>query len=100
MDENAVNALVAGLVARHGRLDALVNAVGGYDAGAPLWEMETGVLDRMLALNLRSGYLLARACVPAMLKQGRGARQCRRPPPRSTPCPPLAPMSPPRRPWR
>lgn len=27
----------------------------------------------MLALNLRSGYALARAAVPAMLKQGRGA---------------------------
>lgn len=73
MDEVAVKQLVDGLVARHGRLDAVVNAVGGYDAGAPLWEMETGVLDRMLTLNLRSGYLLARAVVPAMLKEGRGA---------------------------
>lgn len=73
MDETAVKDLVGGLVGRHGRLDAMVNAVGGYDAGAPLWEMETGVLDRMLSLNLRSGYLLARAVVPAMLQQGRGA---------------------------
>jgi NAD(P)-dependent dehydrogenase (short-subunit alcohol dehydrogenase family) len=30
------------------------------------------VLDRMLALNLRSGYALARAAVRVMLKQGRG----------------------------
>jgi NAD(P)-dependent dehydrogenase (short-subunit alcohol dehydrogenase family) len=73
MDETAVKDLVGGLVGRHGRLDAMVNAVGGYDAGAPLWEMETGVLDKMLSLNLRSGYLLARAGVPAMLKQGHGA---------------------------
>lgn len=73
MDEAAVNQLVAGLIARHGRLDAMVNAVGGYSAGAPLWEMETGVLDHMLALNLRSGYLLARAVVPPMLTRGRGA---------------------------
>lgn len=73
MDEAAVNQLVAGLVAKHGRLDAMVNAVGGYDAGAPLWEMKTSVLDQMLSLNLRTGYLLARAVVPAMLKQGRGA---------------------------
>lgn len=73
MDEAAVNALVGGIVARHGRLDAMVNAVGGYSAGAPLWEMETSVLDHMLSLNLRAGYLLARAAVPAMLKQGRGA---------------------------
>ena len=72
-DEAAVRQLVAGIVAQHGRLDALVNAVGGYAGGVKLWEAETKVFDQMLALNLRSGYALARAAVPAMLKQGRGA---------------------------
>jgi NAD(P)-dependent dehydrogenase (short-subunit alcohol dehydrogenase family) len=72
-DEAAVRALVAGVVAQHGRLDALVNAVGGYAGGVKLWEAEAKVFDQMLALNLRSGYALARAAVPAMLKQGRGA---------------------------
>ncbi len=71
-DETAVGALVGELVRRHGRLDALVNAVGGYAGGAKLWEMDATTLDRMLALNLRSGYVLARAAVPAMLKQGQG----------------------------
>jgi NAD(P)-dependent dehydrogenase (short-subunit alcohol dehydrogenase family) len=47
--------------------------VGGYAGGVKLWEMETDVLDRMLALNLRSGYVLSRAAVRVMLKQGRGA---------------------------
>ena len=72
-DEAAVRELVAGIVAEHGRLDALVNAVGGYAGGVKLWEAEAKVFDQMLALNLRSGYALARAAVPAMLKQGRGA---------------------------
>jgi len=72
-DEAAVRQLVAGIVAQHGRLDALVNAVGGYAGGVKLWEAEPKVFDQMLALNLRSGYALARAAVPAMLKQGRGA---------------------------
>jgi NAD(P)-dependent dehydrogenase (short-subunit alcohol dehydrogenase family) len=72
-DEAAVNALVGKLVAEHGALDALVNAVGGYAGGAPLWELETRTLDQMLALNLRSGFTLARAAVPAMRKRGRGA---------------------------
>ena len=72
-DEAAVRELVARIVAQHGRLDALVNAVGGYAGGVKLWEAETKVFDQMLALNLRSGYALARAAVPAMLKQGRGA---------------------------
>ncbi len=72
-DEAAVRQLVAGIVAEHGRLDALVNAVGGYAGGVKLWEADTKVFDQMLALNLRSGYALARAAVPAMLKEGRGA---------------------------
>ena len=72
-DEAAVNALVGKLVAEHGALDALVNAVGGYAGGTPLWELETGILDQMLALNLRSGYMLVRAAVPAMRKRRQGA---------------------------
>ncbi len=72
-DEGAVNGLVAGIVSRLGRVDALVNAVGGYAGGVKLWEMETKVFDTMLALNLRSGYALARGVLPAMLKQGHGS---------------------------
>jgi len=54
-------------------LDAMVNTVGGYAGGTKLWELETKVFDQMLALNLRSGYALARAAVRAMLKEGHGA---------------------------
>ena len=72
-DENAVSALVGSVVARHGRLDVLVNTVGGYAGGTKLWELDTDVFDRMLSLNLRSGYSLARAAVRAMLQQGSGA---------------------------
>jgi NAD(P)-dependent dehydrogenase (short-subunit alcohol dehydrogenase family) len=72
-DERATADLVAGIVARHGRLDALVNAVGAYVGGVTLWELETKVFDAMLSLNLRSGYALARAVLPAMLKQRHGS---------------------------
>ena len=72
-DEAAVGQLVERVVADHGTLDALVNTVGGYSGGVKLWELETPVFDRMLALNLRSAYALARAAVRPMLKQGRGA---------------------------
>jgi len=72
-DEAAVRDLIAKLLAEHGRLDVLVNTVGGYAGGVNLWELETSVFDQMLALNLRSGYALSRAVVPAMLKQKRGA---------------------------
>jgi NAD(P)-dependent dehydrogenase (short-subunit alcohol dehydrogenase family) len=72
-DETAVRQLIGGIVSEHGRLDVLVNAVGAYAAGVPLWELESKVFDRMLALNLRSGFVLARAVVPAMLKRKGGA---------------------------
>ena len=55
------------------QVDVLVNAVGGYAGGVKMWETDPKVLDRMLALNLRSGWTLLRSVVPIMLKQGHGA---------------------------
>ena len=34
------------------RLDVLVNTVGGYAGGIPLWNLEPEVLERMVSLNL------------------------------------------------
>jgi NAD(P)-dependent dehydrogenase (short-subunit alcohol dehydrogenase family) len=72
-DEAAVRRLSEEVLSRHTRVDALVNAVGGYAGGAKLWEQDGNVFEHMLALNLRSGYALSRAFLPVMLKQGRGA---------------------------
>jgi NAD(P)-dependent dehydrogenase (short-subunit alcohol dehydrogenase family) len=71
-DEQAVRGLLDAVRTRHGRLDVLVNAVGGYAGGTPLWEQDARLLDRMLNLNLRSGYTLLYAVVPVMLSQGHG----------------------------
>ncbi len=72
-DDLDAHRLIEGIIAHQGRLDALVNTVGGYVGGAKLWDLDPKDFDRMLALNLRSGYVLARAAVPAMLKQASGA---------------------------
>ena len=72
-DEAAVTQLVDQILAEHGQLDAMVNTVGGYAGGVKLWELETKVLDQMLALNLRAGYALARAAIAPMLRQKHGA---------------------------
>jgi NAD(P)-dependent dehydrogenase (short-subunit alcohol dehydrogenase family) len=72
-DEGSVRQLFDKILAEHGRVDALVNTVGAYAGGVNLWEVETKTFDQMIALNLRSGYILARAAVPAMLKQKSGA---------------------------
>jgi NAD(P)-dependent dehydrogenase (short-subunit alcohol dehydrogenase family) len=56
-----------------GRLDAVVNAVGAWEGGTPLVEENVGTLDRMIGLNLKPGYQLARATIPLMSRQGGGA---------------------------
>jgi NAD(P)-dependent dehydrogenase (short-subunit alcohol dehydrogenase family) len=72
-DESAVATLAGNLVAKFGRLDALVNSVGAYAGGVKLWELDAKVWDQMFALNLRSDFVLARAAVPQMLKQREGS---------------------------
>ena len=72
-DEASCRALVDGITARHGHLDILVNAIGGYAGGKPLWETDPKTYQLMLTLNLHAGHNLARTVVPAMLKQKSGA---------------------------
>jgi NAD(P)-dependent dehydrogenase (short-subunit alcohol dehydrogenase family) len=72
-DERATSEFVGEILSRQGRVDVLVNTVGGYAGGVKLWELETKLFDAMLSLNLRSGYALARAVLPSMLKEKHGA---------------------------
>jgi NAD(P)-dependent dehydrogenase (short-subunit alcohol dehydrogenase family) len=72
-DEAAVRHLLDELVSRHGKLDALVNAVGGYAGGTKLWDTDPKVFDQMFLLNLRAGLALCRAAVPVMLMKKQGA---------------------------
>lgn len=72
-DESAARQLIETVVTEHGRLDVLVNSVGAYAGGMKLWEIKPSVFEAMLALNLRSGYVLSAAVVPAMLRQKKGS---------------------------
>jgi len=72
-DETAVQQGVEEILAGHQRLDVLVNTVGGYAGGMKLWESDVRTFDRMLALNLRSGFVLTRAAAKVMLPQRKGA---------------------------
>jgi len=71
-DEAAVGAAVEQLLARHARIDVLVNTVGGYAGGAPAWLTERAVLERLIGLNLLALHALLRAVVPVMRRQGHG----------------------------
>ena len=72
-DEAAVQELIEGILSQNVRLDVLVNTVGAFVGGKTLWELDGKILDQMLVLNLRSGFVLSRAAAKAMLKQGKGA---------------------------
>jgi NAD(P)-dependent dehydrogenase (short-subunit alcohol dehydrogenase family) len=71
-DETAVRQFVDKVVADNGRIDCLVNAVGAFAGGSNLWETDAKTFDQMIALNLRSGYMLALVVVPAMIKKRSG----------------------------
>ncbi len=75
-DAAAAARLAAEMVERHGRLDVLVNAVGGYAGGARVWETEPESYARMMGTNLQAGFALARAVLPHMIRQGRGWIVC------------------------
>jgi NAD(P)-dependent dehydrogenase (short-subunit alcohol dehydrogenase family) len=57
---------------RFGRIDALVNTVGGYRGGQSVHEMDLGDWDFLFGINLRTTLLCCRAVIPQMLLQRRG----------------------------
>lgn len=53
-----------------GRLDAVVHTVGGYAWTGPLHESAVKDWDRMMDVNLRSAFLVARAALPRLAEGG------------------------------
>jgi NAD(P)-dependent dehydrogenase (short-subunit alcohol dehydrogenase family) len=70
-DDAAMERLVASVVSRHQRLDVLVSAVGGFAMG-DLAQTDRAQWDAMIALNLTTQYVAARAALPRMLAAGSG----------------------------
>lgn len=71
-DEAAVAAMVQGVIARFGRIDALVHVAGGFEMGEGVDALSRASWDRMMDLNAWSFVALAKAIVPAMKHQGGG----------------------------
>lgn len=70
-DEISVRLMAAEVTKRFGRVDVLINNAGQF-MNAPFVETSVADFDRMIAVNLRSVFLVSRAFVPAMVKRGRG----------------------------
>jgi len=72
-DEQVVQHVVEGVVAHHGAIDVLVNVVGGSRPGKTAIELTMPEWQQLLALNLTSTFLMARAVLPMMERAGGGA---------------------------
>ena len=70
-DEAQVRNLVDEVIRTSGRLDALINLVGGFAAGRVV-ETESALWQRMLTMNLTSAFLLSQAVLPSMLHRRHG----------------------------
>jgi NAD(P)-dependent dehydrogenase (short-subunit alcohol dehydrogenase family) len=69
---DAARKVADAVAARLGRIDALVHLVGAFAGGVAVADTEDAVLERMLDLNLRSTFHVARAVIPHMRRQGSG----------------------------
>jgi NAD(P)-dependent dehydrogenase (short-subunit alcohol dehydrogenase family) len=69
--ESDVQQLVTEVKNKTGRIDCLINLVGGFAMGR-LSETSPSDWSKMLSLNLTAAFLLSRAVVPRMIDQGSG----------------------------
>lgn len=63
--------VVAKILRRHGRIDILVNTVGGYMASG-VEEASSDDFEAAMSLNLKSAFLSCKAVIPAMRRRKRG----------------------------
>lgn len=68
---HSAKAVVDACIAKHGRIDILVNNVGRSEPGGPA-EMSEEVWDSQTDINLKSVYLFCHLVLPIMEKQDTG----------------------------
>ena len=75
-EEQTATRLIDDAVTRFGRIDILVNNLGGVGKRSKIWEMNVEDWDAVMRLNLRSTFLCTRAAVRHMMKQRSGRIVC------------------------
>jgi NAD(P)-dependent dehydrogenase (short-subunit alcohol dehydrogenase family) len=69
---DAARALTGAVMERFGRIDVLVHVMGGFAGGQSVADTDDATLEKMLDLNYRSAFYIARAVLPEMRRQGGG----------------------------
>jgi NAD(P)-dependent dehydrogenase (short-subunit alcohol dehydrogenase family) len=64
----AVEDFVTQTLARFGRIDVLVNLVGGFRFSGPTYQADPGDLDAMFTINVKTAYLLSTAVMKRMVE--------------------------------
>lgn len=70
-DEADVRRLVGEVIRKFGRIDVLINMVGGFAPGRVV-ETDLSLWQRMLTTNLTAAFLLSKAVLPHMVERGTG----------------------------
>jgi len=68
----AAQSTVTQVLAKTRRIDVLVYLVGAFDGGTDVHVTDDSVLDRMLDMNLKSMFYMAKAVLPHMRERKRG----------------------------
>jgi len=71
--ERGAEAVVRQVLEWRGRLDSVIHLVGGYSGGVRIAETPIELWERMIDLNLRSSWLVARSAIPALREAGGGS---------------------------
>lgn len=71
-DAISIRQMIEQVLPRMGRIDVLVNTVGGWGGGKPVHEDDLATWDFLFNVNVRTTLLCCRAVIPVMLKEGHG----------------------------
>jgi len=70
--KESVDYLVAQAIARYGKIDIFVSNAAAFDYYKPLLETPQEVWDKVMDVNLRGNFFIAKAILPHMIENGGG----------------------------
>ena len=72
-DSASLQAMVDATMARHGRIDCLVNNAGMLGPVKPMWETTDAEVERVFDINVRAVFACTRLVVPHMMRARSGS---------------------------
>jgi NAD(P)-dependent dehydrogenase (short-subunit alcohol dehydrogenase family) len=70
--EEDVESFINDVLKREGRIDYLVNTVGGYHTKKNIVDMDSALVDKMLTLNFKTAFFFSKNALKSMLEKNFG----------------------------